>query len=172
MARAAPAARRLAPPRRLAAARAGLLAALLLAAGCGYGFTSGAGRLPPGAERIFVPPFDNRSSDAEAGAWVAAAVRQELARRGASGRPGDRARIEGEVETIRFLPAGTTFVLTLAVRARLAVDGKPVAELPLARNEEYVAGQDPLETEGRRRLALRRAAEALGRDLVEKLERP
>ncbi len=150
-----------------------LAAALTALVGCGYGFTAGAGRLPPGAEKIFVPPFDNRTADSEAGAWVATALRQELARRGAAGRAGERARLEGEVELIRFLPTtGTTFQLTLATRARLFVDGKPVAELPLVRQEEYVGGQDPLETEGRRRLALRRAAESMARDLVEKLERP
>ncbi|HZZ86585.1 MAG TPA: LPS assembly lipoprotein LptE [Anaeromyxobacteraceae bacterium] len=150
-----------------------LAAALFALSGCGYGFTAGAARLPPGAEKVFVPPFDNRTAEPEAGAWIAGALRQELARRGAAGRAGDRGRIEGEVEVIRFLPtSGTTFQLTVAARARLVVDGKLVGDQPFVRQEDYVAGQDPLETEGRRRLALRRAAESMARDVVERFERP
>ena len=57
---------------------AGVAAALALAAawaGCGYSATAGASRLPPGAEHVFVPPFANRTADAEAGALVAASLR-------------------------------------------------------------------------------------------------
>ena len=53
---------------------AGVLAALAAAAGCGYAVGSGAARLPAGAASVFVPPLENRTADAEAGALVAADV--------------------------------------------------------------------------------------------------
>ena len=171
----APGRRRASPVARPGSRRAALAlaAGLALVGGCGYGFTSGAARMPPGAEKIFVPPFDNRTADSEAGAWLATALRQELARRGANGRAGARARIEGEIDSDGFFPTSvTTFQLTMAAHARLVVDGKVVSNQAFVRQEDYVAGEDPLETEGRRRLALRRAAEEMARDVVERFERP
>jgi hypothetical protein len=162
MARAAPAGPRLA-------------AVALLAAACGYGFGAGAGRLPPGAQPVFVRPFENRTTDAELGAVVAAALRRELARRDADGGPGAPARIEGAVEEASFgasSPNGATYKLSLVVSAQLLVDGKVVAEQRARREEDWLAGQDALESEGRRRLALRRAADGVARDLVERFEAP
>ena len=153
----------------------GITAALLALASCGYAFSSGASRFPPGAERVFVRPFENRTTDAEMGALVATAVRQELARRDADGTAGARARIEGAVEASTFgltVSSGGTSAITLAASARLLVDGRVVAERRSSRTEEYLAGMDPLENEGRRRLALRRASESVARDLVEGLEKP
>jgi hypothetical protein len=152
---------------------AGLL--LLAAAGCGYAFTSGAGRLPAGAERIHVGPLENRTADAEAGALVAAGLRRELARRGADAGPGAPARLEGEVEEVAASPAtvgSAMWRLTLAARVRLLSGGKLLAERRVRRSEEYAAGVDPLESEGRRRIALQRAATAAARELVEGLEAP
>ncbi len=149
------------------------LLALAALASCGYALSAGAGRLPPGAERVFVRPLENRTTDAEAGALVASALRQELARRDADGGPAARARIEGTIDDAAFglLSAnGATNHLVLTVSARLVVDGKVVTEQRTQRDEEYLAGQDPLESEGRRRLALRRASEGAARDLVERFE--
>jgi len=155
-----------------------LLAPLLAlaSAGCGYHLgAAGAGHLPPGAEKIFVRPLEDHTTDAELGAIVATALRQELARRGADGGPGARARIEGTVEESTFAassPNGSTWNAHLGVSARLVVDGKVVAEQRASRNEDYLAGQDPLESEGRRRLALRRAAAAAARDIMERFAVP
>jgi hypothetical protein len=152
---------------------AGLL--LLAAAGCGYAFTSGAGRLPAGAERIHVGPLENRTADAEAGALVAAGLRRELARRGADAGPGAAAELEGEVEEIAAVPVAAgaaVWRLTMSAKVRLLAGGKALAERRARRSEDYVAGVDPLETDGRRRVALRRAADAVARELVEGLEAP
>ena len=154
------------------------LAALALAAalsGCGYGFSAGAGRLPPGAEKVFVRPLENRTADAGAGALVAAALRQELARRGAEGGPGAPAALVGEVRSSQATPAtpgAAVWRLTLAVSGRLVIGGRTAAEAEVQRTEDYLAGVDALESEGRRRIALRRAAEGAARELVERLESP
>src|SRR5256885_16645037 len=96
--------------------------ALVLAGGCGYQFANHGQPLPPGAESVFVAPFENRTGDAEAGALVAAAVRDELARRGREGGAGAPARVEGEVTESGFGPSGPggqTYRLTMEIRARL-----------------------------------------------------
>src|SRR5512146_1010065 len=142
-------------------------AALVAASGCGYRLAAGAARMPQGAEHIFVPPLENRTTDADAGAVIASSLRQELARRHADGGTGSRARIEGQVEDTSFYassPHGATYRPALAVAVRLVVDGKVVAEHRARRDEDWLAGLDPLESEGRRRLAMRRAADVLARE--------
>jgi len=107
------------------------------------------------------------------GAFVTEAVREDLARRGIAAEDGAPARIEGVVEETVYHPSspnGATWRLALVVSAKLSSEGKPTAEARVRRELEYLAGQDPLETEGRRRIALRRASEAAARELVEKLE--
>lgn len=149
------------------------LAALALCA-CGYAVRA-PGALPDEARQIFVRPFEDRTTDADAGALVAAALRRELARRGADGGPAAPARLEGAVEDVTFgasSPNGAVYRLTLTVSARLVVNGRVASEQRTLRSEDWLAGQDPLESEGRRRLALRHAAEAAAREIVERLERP
>ncbi len=162
------------PRARSAALRAAATGALAVVA-CGYGLTAGRGRMPPGAESVFVRPLENHTTDPDAGALVAASMRAQLARRSAEGGPGAAARIEGSVDEVAFGPSspnGATSSLTLTVSGRLLVGAKVVAEGRAVRQEDYLAGQDPLESEGRRRIALRRAAEAAARDLVERFELP
>ena len=155
---------------------AGVAAALALAAawaGCGYSATAGASRLPPGAEHVFVPPFANRTADAEAGALVAASLREELARRGTAGGEGAPARIEGVVTRVSAAPVttqGGTWRLVFEVQARLLVDGKDAAATTVRREVDYQGEVDAIATEGRRRLALRRAASEAARDIVERFE--
>jgi hypothetical protein len=150
--------------------------ALLLLSGCGYRLAAKGAPLAGGVTHVFVPPFENRTGDAEAGAFVAAALREELSRRDAIAGAESAARIEGVVEATTAAPStaaatGTfTWRLGMVVTARLLDAGKPVAEARIVREEEFLTGQDPLETEGRRRVALRRAATAAARDVVERFE--
>jgi hypothetical protein len=58
----------------------------------------------------------------------------------------------------------------MRVYGRLVEGDRALKETRVVREEEYLAGQDPLETEGRRRLALRRAAASVARDLVDAFE--
>ncbi len=148
---------------------------LLALSGCGYSLNAGAGRMPNGAQRVFVRPLENRTTDAEAGALVAAALRQELARRGADAGSEAAARIEGSIEDASFGSLGLnppTYSLSLTVTARLVVSGNTLAEQRVVRAESYLSGLDPLESEGRRHLALRRAAEAVAKDIIERFEQP
>jgi hypothetical protein len=154
--------------------RALAFAACAALAGCGYHAAVRGAPLAGGAQRVSVPPFDARTADAEVGAFVTEAVREDLARRGvAAAGDGAPSQIDGVVEETVYFPSspnGATWRLALVVSAKLVTEGKPAAEARVRREVEYLAGQDPLETEGRRRIALRRASEAAARELLEKLE--
>ena len=158
--------------------RHGLVAGLLVlaaGAGCGYAVGSGTVRLPVGAERVFVPPLENRTVDAEAGARGAAALREELSRRGVAGGEGAPASIEGVVTRSSSSPLTTqsgTWRLVFEVQARLTVNGREAAQVKVRREVDYLGEVDAIATEGRRRLAIRRAAEGAAREIVERLETP
>jgi hypothetical protein len=149
------------------------LAALALA-GCGYGFSQhyvAAG----GVDRIHVRPFVNATTEPELGAIVTSVLRTELARRGAEAPEGQGAVLDGEVRTTEpalTSTAGTTWKIGIEVRGRLIVPGAPRPMDRIVRREtDFLNGGDPLETEGRRALALRRVADEAARELLRALER-
>ena len=149
------------------------LAAALAFAGCGYGFTqryTAAG----GVDRIHVRPFVNASTEPELGAVVTTALRTELSRRGADAPEGQGAVLEGEVratEPAVTSTAAVTWRVGVELRARLvAGTAKPVERI-VRRETDFLAGADPLETEGRRALALRRVADDAARELLRSMER-
>lgn len=169
--------------------RAGKGAVLVAAAAwlgaCGYAFSE-RWVATNGAERVHVRAFENRSTEPELGAVVAAALRAELARRGASGDEGSAAAIEGEVRALEPAPTsastvtsalGTpatrigTWKIAVEVRARLVQGGARIAEHVVRREEAFLSGGDPLETEGNRALALRRLAEQAAREVLRAFER-
>ena len=150
------------------------IAACAALSACGYHVAARGAPLVGDPQRVAVSPFDARTADAEVGEFVTAAVREDLARRGVGSGEGSPSRIDGVVEETLYGPSspnGATWRLALVVSATLVTEGKPAAEARVRREVEYLAGQDALETEGRRRIALRRASEAAARELLEKLER-
>jgi hypothetical protein len=150
-----------------------VLAAVVVLAGCGYGFSQryvAAG----GVDRIHVRPFVNSSTEPELGAVVTSALRAELARRGASAPDGQGAVLDGEVRATEAgltSTAGTTWRVGIEVRAKLVAGTARPVERTIRRDADYLTGGDPLEIEGRRALALRRVAEEAARELLRSLER-
>lgn len=157
--------------------RAALAAAAVLAlgavAGCGYGFTqryAAAG----GIDRIHVRPFVNASTEPDLGAAVTSALRAELARRGADAPEGQGAVLDGEVratEPALTSAAGVTWRVGVELRGRLVAGTAKPVERTVRRETDFLAGADPLETEGRRALALRRVADEAARELLRSYER-
>lgn len=147
-------------------------AAALALSACGYRFANRA-ELQGGAQTAFVTPFENLSPEPELGAAVAAALRDELARRGAEGGWGARGIIDGEVRTSAPVPSTlgpSTYRVALEAHARLRVDGKLVVEKTVRREADYLAGADPNETETRRAIALRQLAGDVARELIRAFE--
>ena len=148
---------------------------LALGAGCGYQLAAGVGRFPAGVERVYVRPLENMTADADVGALVAIALRQELARRGMVGGEQASARIEGEVLSSSFSPSSggaATYTQRIGIRIRLMVGEKQISEKVVGAELDYLAGVDPLESEGRRRVAIRALSESIARDAIEQLELP
>jgi hypothetical protein len=160
--------------RRALAAVLAAAAALGGPAACGYGFSQRYVAVG-GADRIHVRTFENRSTEPDLGALVTSALRDELARRGADAGEGAGAAIEGEVrasEPALTSTAGTTWRIGIELRARFTPGGgAPAVVRTVRRESDYLGGGDPLETEGRRALALRRAAGEAARELLRALER-
>jgi len=144
---------------------------LAAAAGCGYGFSARwAGK--GGADRVEVRPIENLSSEPGLGPVVTDALRTAIARRGASGEGG--ATLEGEVRTrppAPSSPGGATWSIGVQLKAKLVVDGHATAEGTFTREAEYLSGADPVETEGRRALALRRLADDIALEVLAAFER-
>ena len=98
--------------------KAGILTALALlsaVSGCGYRLESGTARFTDPSVRMDVPPFANRSTTPDAGAVVAARLREELRRsgfRGSFGNVGANYLIEGKIRETVGVP------LPGALRAR------------------------------------------------------
>jgi lipopolysaccharide assembly LptE-like protein len=169
------------PGATLRAPRRAVLAAAVLLAACGYGF-SARYVARGGAARIEVRTFENRSTEPELGAAITTALRTELARRGADAGGDADAFIEGEVRALEPVltsaPAvsdgtvsGGTWRIAVAVHARLVAGGATVAEHAARREADYLVGADALETEGRRALALRRLADDAAREVLRAFER-
>lgn len=139
------------------------VAALLVLGACGYSFSQ-RWVARGGAARVHAAAFENLSTEPGLGAAITEALRAELARRGADAGEGAPVRIEGEVRTGDAAPAtpgGGTWRISLSVEARLVRGAEVLAEREIRREATYLGAGDPLETEGRRSLALRRlAAEA------------
>jgi hypothetical protein len=153
--------------------RAAVLLVLALAgAGCGYRAAT-AYRARGGVERMHVRAFENDSTDPELGAVLTAALRDELARRGAAAGADAPALLDGTVRVTSgtgssYFSAAAS--LTVEVHARLSVDGKPVHEFTIQRTEAHQGGADALEAEGRRATAIHKLARGVARDVLAALE--
>lgn len=153
-------------------------AVALLLAGCGYRFAVGEAGLPPGVERVHVPVFENRSTDAEAGAIFASALAEALAREGRAAGPGAPARVEGTVLSLEARPVAvrpdgrrdaTVYRAEATLRLSVVEAGSVLCTRDLVGAEEYLPAGDPLGIEASRRQAIRRLAERLMRSAAGRL---
>lgn len=149
-------------------------AMLLLLAGCGYRAVTPY-RARGGAERIHVRAFESDSADPDLGTAVTAALRDELARRGADAGADAPAQLDGVVRVTSgtsssYFSSGA--IVSVEVRARLSIHGKLIHELTVQRTEAHQGGADALESEGRRATALHKMARDAAREVLRALEQP
>jgi len=147
------------------------LALLSAVAGCGYRLESGTERFADPSVRMDVSPFTNRSTTPDAGAVVAARLRDELRRsgfRGSFGNVGANYLIEGMVREIRsdlFSQGADRFALenrlTLVVDIRVVEvvrGGVLWKETGLSETASFYSGADAQYTEANRRAAFEEVA--------------
>jgi len=148
------------------------LALLSAVAGCGYRLESGTARFTDPSQRMDVPPFANRSTTPDAGAWAAARFREELRRsgfRGTFGNIGANYLIEGKVVEIRsdILSHDSADRFPLEIRLTLVVDIRVVEvlrggvlwkESGLTETASFYSGTDAQYTEANRRAAFEQVA--------------
>lgn len=148
------------------AGRLALLGCALVVAGCGYRFSVGEGLLPEGIGAVYVPVFENRSSEPEAGAYFAEALAETFARSGRAGGPGAPAQIEGEIVSLVSSPAATqrdgrgvgVYRVRARVRLRLVHEGALLCSREVNEGEDYLPSQTLLGLDASRRQAVRRLA--------------
>ena len=143
------------------------LAFLSSVSGCGYRLESGTARFKDPSVRMDVSPFANRSTTPDAGAVLAARLREELRRsgfRGSFGNIGANYLIEGTVRDIRtdtFSHGADRF--SLENRLTLVVDIRVVEvvrggvlwkETGLSETASFFSGADAQYTESNRRAAI------------------
>ena len=139
--------------------------------GCGYRLESGTARFKDPSVRMDVSPFANRSTTPDAGAVIAARLREELRRsgfRGSFGSVGANYLIEGKVREVRsdiFSHGADRF--SLENRLTLVVDIRVVEvvrggvlwkESGLSETASFFSGADAQYTEANRRAAFEEAA--------------
>jgi hypothetical protein len=150
-----------------------LIALALLSSfpGCGYRLESGTARFKDPSVRMDVSPFANRSTTPDAGAVVAARLREELRRSGFQGSfvsVGPDYLIEGKVREVRsdiFSRGADRF--SLENRLTLVVDIRVVEvvrggvlwkESGLSETASFFSGTDAQYTEANRRAAFEEVA--------------
>jgi hypothetical protein len=158
-------------------ARVALLLGLLAASvaggdGCGYRAAT-AYRARGGVEKVHVRAIENDSTDPELGAVLTAALRDELARRGATAAADAPAQLDGSVRVTSGTPSSyfnAAAVVSVEIHVRLTLDGKLVHELTIQRSEPHQGGADAVEAEGRRATALHKLARDAAREVLAALE--
>jgi hypothetical protein len=147
------------------------LALLSAASGCGYRLESGTARFKDPSVRMDISPFANRSTMPDAGAVIAARLREELRRsgfRGSFADVGANYLIEGKVREVRsdvFSHGADRF--SLENRLTLVVDIRVVEvvrggvlwkESGLSETASFFSGPDAQYTEANRRAAFEEVA--------------
>lgn len=137
--------------------------------GCGYRFAVGELGLPPGVGAVYVPVFENRSSEGEAGAMFAEALADAFAKSGRAGGPQARAAVEGAVLSVISSPVATQrdgkgvgiYQVRARLRLRLVEGSQALCTKEFEGGEDYLPSVHLLELDAARSQALRRLATRL-----------
>lgn len=145
---------------------------------CGYRFAVPHATLVGRVKSVHVPVFKNRT--AEPGAeWVfTRAARAQLARAGVLGGDDAEATLEGEVVAVSgapflrapSLPRQPVFRLNVSVSLVLQRGEAVLGQTTVSLAEEFPSGADVLLTESNREAALKRLAEAVMSEGIDRLQ--
>jgi hypothetical protein len=165
-------------------------AAVLIGCACGYRFSAAGGPLPKGVQSVYVPVFRNRTTEAGLESLLTEELRADLEKAGHGGSPSSEARLEGVIEGVGAIPLALKsaplptsggggglapynpglYQVSFAVTVKLMRGTELLAEIDhLSLNEPYLPADDLATNEANRRLALRRLARSMARELVDRL---
>ncbi len=160
---------------------------LAVACACGYRFSAAGGSLPKGVQSVYVPIFRNRTTEAGLEALLTEELRAELEKSGHGGSPSSEAKLEGVIEGVGAIPLALKtaplptggslapynpglYQVSLAVTVKLVLGAELLAEIDhLSLSEPYLPADDLATNEANRRLALRRLAKSMAKELVDRL---
>lgn len=157
-----------------AGAWGGILLCCLLSA-CGYRFTAPNSALPV----VQVPTFENKTAEPTLELIFTQAARDQLHRAGRLGGETADGTLRGTVLTVTggpFMTAPTLgrqpgMRLTISVAFTLEKAGRALGNTVVTSSEEFPSGADVLLTESNREAALRRLADSVVREALERLQR-
>lgn len=160
-----------------------ILLLVLGAAGCGYRFSAGAGRLPDGGQRLCIPQAENLTTEGRASVQLTAALRQQAADRGLElvGEASGAAVMQAKVVSITAVPRGVAVFggrfrareqeVVVQVEMRLSLPSAEDVVINLSDRESYLSAQDIRGTEANRQLALQRVFKRVAEEGIERISR-
>jgi hypothetical protein len=145
----------------------GLLAA---APACGYRVLAPGGGLPEGVRQVCAPVLGNRTAEPAAEALFTSALRRQLLRAGVAAEGTCDATVHGQLLRLVSgvgvfdLGGAATYRATAALQLTLSNGERTLGQVTLEASEDYLAGEDPVQSEANRDAALRRLADELTRE--------
>jgi hypothetical protein len=157
------------------AVRWGCVVSLILS--CGYRFTAGNSPFPEGIKTVGVVVLKNGSSDPGLEVIFTSSLRDQLARAGRLSGGNPEAVIAGEIQSTEFTPnirslgsnAPNSYRLTGRAVLKLMRGGQVLSEAALVGTEDFLRRPDIHLTEAERGAALRRLADSMMREGIERL---
>lgn len=143
---------------------------------CGYRVVHPAGVLPEHRGAVCAPMFENLTSEPAAQALFTEVLREHLLRTGALSRGACQVEVTGQVQWIGTrvgvldqLGGVTSYRISARMRLAWSEGGRELRALVLTESEDALPGISLLETEVSREAAIRRLAERLTQDALERL---
>lgn len=143
---------------------------LLGAAACAYRFSAPGAPLPEGIRSVRSPVLVNNTAEPGLEVLFTQALREELLRSGVRDDPQSDAVLEGTLADVyggaNVAPPGkfASYRINAVADLRLVKQGRVLAATRISGWEDYLPGNDMLQSEANRQAALRRLAQALARD--------
>jgi hypothetical protein len=157
-----------------------VLSLLLLLSACGYRVVAPNSELAGGVRSVCVPVFVNRTAEPAAELFFTEATKDQLARAGRLGGDASEAQLVGTIVAVNSgpvmaapaLPKQPVFRISAVITLSLIKGGATLSSATVSTSEEFPSGADVLLTESNRGAALKRLAETMVREGLERLQSP
>ncbi|MFT3706534.1 MAG: LPS assembly lipoprotein LptE [Archangium sp.] len=160
--------------------RGSFVLTLIFLSACGYRFVAPNSELPGGVRSVNVPVFMNRTPEPAAELTFTEAAKDQLSRAGRLGGNAAEAELVGTIAAVSSgpvmsapsLPKQPVFRITATITLNLVKGGATIGTATITTSEEFPSGADVLLTESNRGAALKRLADTMIREGLERLQSP